>query len=33
MKFFKFRRNSLLMLTKVTETTDTGFVEFAQMFS
>jgi hypothetical protein len=33
MKLFKFRRNSLLMLTKCTETTDTGFVEFAQIFS
>lgn len=33
MKSFKFRRNSLLMLTKFTKTTDTSFVEFAQMFS
>lgn len=33
MKSFKFRRNSLLMSTKYTETTDAGFVEFAQIFS
>jgi hypothetical protein len=33
MKCFKLRRNSLLKLTKFTKTTDTSFVEFAQMFS
>jgi hypothetical protein len=33
MKLFKFRRNNLLMLTKCTEITDTGFVEFAQILS
>jgi hypothetical protein len=33
MKSLTFRRNSLLMLTKFTKTTDTSFVEFAQIFA